>query len=407
MAEQPSRLTYGRQLVEEDDIQAVVDCLRGDFLTQGPRVRAFEEALSEATGAAYAVAVCNGTAALHLAAAALGVRRGDVGIVPAVTFLSSAHCIRYCDGDVEFADVEPDTGLVSVESLEATARQLGARGVTPKIVVPVDLTGQPADWTGVRAVARRYGARTLLDAAHSLGATATVDGATKRIGESEADATTLSFHPVKHVTTAEGGAVLTNDDSLYRELTELRTFGMHKDPARFERDPSDPFVGPWYYETGVLGFNYRLSDVHCALGISQLRKLPRFIARRREIAKAYDVALNAPPLRGRLAPLGRRAGRESAYHLYVAQVADGRGLESIAAERRRLFLHLGAQDIHCQVHYVPLPWQPYYRRLSGGTPREYPGAARYYASSLSLPMFPQMTDADVARVIEALRQWAR
>jgi dTDP-4-amino-4,6-dideoxygalactose transaminase len=233
------------------------------------------------------------------------------------------------------------------------------------------------------------------------------EGAPKRVGESGADAVTLSFHPVKHVTTAEGGAILTNDEALYRELVECRTFGTHKDPARFHRDTSDPFVGPWYYETDVLAFNYRLSDVHCALGSSQLRKLSHFIARRREIAKAYDAALDAPPLRGRLGPLSRRTGRESAYHLYVVQIANSRDLESTATERRQLFLHLASLGIHCQVHYVPLPWQPYYRALAVDARREYPGAARYYASSLSLPMFPKMTAVDVERVVEALRQWVR
>jgi len=409
MAVQRPRIPYGRQLIEEDDIREVVDCLRGDFLTQGPRVRGFEDALCEATGAAHAVAVCNGTAALHLAAVALGVRKGDIGVVPAVTFLSSAHCLRYCDADVEFVDVEPDTGLVSLASLETTLRDLGARGRSPKVVVPVDLTGQPADWSRVNTLARRSGARVLLDAAHSLGATAEMGGAAKRVGESGADAVTLSFHPVKHVTTAEGGAVLTNDEGLYRDLVELRTFGMHKDPARFERDASDPFVGPWYYETKVLAFNYRLSDIHSALGSSQLKKLSRFVGRRREIARAYDAALDAPPLRGRLSPLRRHAGRESAYHLYVAQVADAGSVESTAAERRKLFLHLAERDIHCQVHYVPLPWQPYYRALAGsdgGVGREYPGAAGYYAASLSLPMFPRMENAEIDRVIEALRQWA-
>lgn len=397
------RLPYGRQLVDDDDVREVVEALRSDWLTQGPRIASFEAALCEATGARHAVSVCNGTAALHLAALALGVRDGDVGIVPAVTFLASAHCVRYAGGNVEFADVEPDTGLVSSKTLEAAVSRVVARGKKPKLLVPVDLTGQPSDWAGTRHLADTANARVLLDAAHSLGA-ATNDGTTeRRVGESGADAAVLSFHPVKHVTTAEGGAVLTNDESLFRELTELRTFGMHKDPKRFSRDTSDPFVGPWYYETSVLAFNFRLSDLHAALGTSQLGKLPRFLSRRRQIASRYDAALAEAPLAGVLAPLTKHSGRTSAFHLYVARVLGDDVIE-VAKRRKDLFLHLQAQNIHCQVHYVPLPWQPYYRGL-GADPDSYPGATRYYASAISLPMFPALTDAEADRVIGALREW--
>lgn len=398
------RLSYGRQSIDEDDIQEVADALRSGWLTQGPRIAAFEASLCEATGARHAVAVCNGTAALHLAALALGVREGDVGIVPAITFLSSAHCVRYAGGEVEFADVEPDTALVSVDALQNAVHGLAARGKKPKIIVPVDLAGQPSDWSAARRIADETGARLLLDAAHSLGAETTIEGSPRRLGESGADAATLSFHPVKHATTAEGGAVITNDEGLYRELAELRTFGMHKDAARFSRDPSDPLVGPWYYETNVLAYNFRLSDVHAALGVSQMRKLGGFLSRRRAIAARYDAALAAPPLVNVLAPLRRHAGRLSAYHLYVVRVL-GSDLKQVAEKRRALFGHLQERNIHCQVHYVPVPWQPYYRALERDPGKTYPGAERYYASAISLPMYPALTDAQVDRVIDALRSW--
>lgn len=401
------RLSYGRQSIDDDDVAEVVEALRGDWLTQGPRVRAFEDALCEATGASHAVAVCNGTTALHLAAWALGVRPGDAGIVPSVTFLSSAHCVRYCGGDVEFADVEPDTGLVDVAALDHAVARLAARGRSPRLIVPVDLAGQPSDWAAVRRTADACGARVLLDAAHSLGARSEIGGRARRVGETGcADAVILSFHPVKHVTTAEGGAVLTCDEGLARDLAELRTFGMHKDPARLARDPADPFAGPWYHETSVLGFNYRLSDVHSALGLSQLRKLPRFLDRRRELAARYDAALREPPLLGRLAPSLLHDGRESAYHLYVVRVLAGDTMAETAALRRDLFLFLQRREIHCQVHYIPVPWQPYYRGIATDPSLEYPGATAWYAAAISLPLYPALADEQADRVIGALRDWA-
>jgi UDP-4-amino-4,6-dideoxy-N-acetyl-beta-L-altrosamine transaminase len=393
------RLPYGRQSIDDADIAEVVATLRGDWLTQGPRVQAFEAGLCEATGARYAVAVTNGTVALHLASQALGVRPGTVSLVPAVTFLSSAHGIRYCGGDVDFVDVEADTGLLDVEALSARVDVLKAEGRAPKLIVPVDLTGQPVDRAAVRRIADRCGARVLLDAAHSLGAV--YRGS--RLGEGGfADATILSFHPVKHITTAEGGAVLTDDPTLAASLASLRTFGMHKDPAHFRRDPADPRVGPWYYETGVLGWNDRLSDLHCALGLSQLRKLPAFLSRRRALAARYDAALRGVP---GIAPPRCFDDRDSAWHLYVIRVGGG-DRDEIALRRRDLFRFLAERAIHAQVHYVPVPWQPYYRALYPSTDLDWPGADAYYAGCLSLPLYPDLSDAQQDRVIDALATWA-
>lgn len=394
----PKPLPYGRQLVDDDDVAEVVRVLRGDFLTQGPEVRRFEEALSEVTGARYAVAVANGTAALHLACLAAGVRDGDVGVVPSITFVASGNAVRYAGGTVAFADVDPDTALVSPASIEARVAELAAQGKRPKVIVPVDMTGAVADLARVREIASRVGALVIEDAAHSLG------GARRlRVGGEErlvraascelADMAILSFHPVKHVTTGEGGAVTTNDEGLYRELCDLRTHGITKQGL----EKSD---GPWYYEQRVLGFNYRITDMQCALGRSQLGKLGRFVARRREIAARYDRAFAEHAARVR--PLRVPAGSESAYHLYVVRVVPqgDEPLSSIAERRRALYDRLAEEKIFTQVHYIPVHRQPDFRRHGMGH-EELPGADAYYASCLSLPMFPAMTDGDVDRVVDA------
>ncbi|WP_146652305.1 UDP-4-amino-4,6-dideoxy-N-acetyl-beta-L-altrosamine transaminase [Labilithrix luteola] len=385
-------LPYGRQSIDDDDIDAVVRCLRSDYLTQGPEVRRFEEALCETTGARYAVAVANGTAALHLAALAAGVRADDVGITSTITFVASANAIRYAGGTARFCDVDPDTGLLSMRSLEECVAR-----TPPKVIVPVDLTGAVADLPRVNAIAKRAGALVVEDAAHSLGATYDVDGVTYRAGSCQhADMAILSFHPVKHVTTGEGGAITTNDEALYRELLDLRTHGITKDPQKLEKND-----GPWYYEQRALGFNYRITDLQCALGSSQLKKLGRFVSRRREIAARYDEAF--AQLSSRLRPLVVPAGVRSAYHLYVVRLVarPGEDLAGVAERRKALYLALAEQRIHAQVHYIPVHTQPDFRRHGMGS-EKLPGADAYYASCLSLPMFPTMSDGDVDRVVAAV-----
>jgi UDP-4-amino-4,6-dideoxy-N-acetyl-beta-L-altrosamine transaminase len=398
----------GRQWIDDADVEAVVSTLRSDWLTQGPAVARFEAVLAERCGARHAVAVTNGTAALHLACLAVGVGPGDVGITSAISFVASANCLRYVGAEVAFADVEPDTGLVDTGSLAARAEALAARGQAPKVIVPVDLTGQPAELVAVRRIADAHGALVIEDAAHSLGATYEHGGSRHRVGDcAHADLAILSFHPVKHITTGEGGAVLTNDATLALRLRDLRTHGIHKDPERLERAADDPWSGPWYYEMAALGFNYRITDLQCALGVSQMAKLDGFLARRRELARVYDAALGAEPLAGRLRPLLQHPGRANAYHLYVVQVSprDGERAEDVARRRKALFLFLRDRGILCQVHYIPIPWQPYYRDRPAAE-RAYAGAEAYYAGALSLPLYPAMRDADQARVIEALGEWA-
>lgn len=394
-------LPYGRQWIDDADVAAVVDCLRGDWLTQGPAVEAFEQGLCSATGARHAVAVSSGTAALHLAALVAGVGAGDTGITAAITFVASANCIAYCGGRPAFADVDPQTALMDLNSLEERVGELTRAGTPPKVIIPVDFAGQPAHLPAIRTIADRCGARVISDAAHSLGASYQNAGRAINSGACvHSDVAILSFHPVKPITTAEGGALLTNDGRLAERARDLRTHGIHKDPARLTR----PDEGPWYYEQADLGFHYRISDLQCALGLSQLRKLGRFVDRRNEIARRYDAAMESGPLAGWLAPLRTLPATVThAYHLYVGRLVrrPGEPLERLADRRKALYLALRERKVVPQVHYIPVPDQPYYR---GTWPC--PGAAAYYAGCLSLPMFPKMTDADVGRVVEVLADLA-
>jgi UDP-4-amino-4,6-dideoxy-N-acetyl-beta-L-altrosamine transaminase len=382
----PPGLPYGRQWLDEDDIEAVVRVLRGDWLTQGPTVGAFEEALAAACGVRHVVAVSSGTAALHLACLAAGVGPGDVGITSPITFVASANCIAYCGGTPAFADVDPRTACLDPSALEeACARR------QPKVVIPVDFTGQPADLPAIQAIARRYGSLVIEDAAHALGASYEHGGSWCRAGScAHADLAILSFHPVKHITTGEGGAVLTNSAALHAKLLRLRTHGITRDASLLTRQD-----GPWYHEQHELGYNYRITDIQCALGLSQLRKLGRFIAGRRALVERYRAAL--ADLADDLTLLLDGPGKRSSYHLLVAQINGG------TARRRRVFDALAARNIRCQVHYIPVHLQPWYRERYRTRAGDFPRAEAYYAGCLSLPLFPAMADGDVDRVAEALR----
>jgi len=389
-------LPYGRQWIEDDDIEAVVAQLKSDWLTQGPAVAEFEKALCVATGAKFAVAVSSGTAALHLACLAAGVGPGDVGLTSDITFVASANGIRYAGGKPVLVDVDPVTALISVETLEARLR-----GLKPKVIIPVDFSGAVADLPRIRALADKVGAIVIEDAAHSLGATYTHEGKTFSAGGcAHAQMGILSFHPVKHVTTGEGGAITTNDPALHARLMELRTHGITKDAQRMGKND-----GPWYYEQVELGLNYRLTDLQCALGISQMKKLPRFVARRRELARRYDAAFAA--LADRVVPLTVRAGTESSYHLYVLNLVPRKGesMASVAERRRALYMALREDNILPQVHYIPVHQQPDFIR-AGFSDGSFSGAERYYAGCISLPLFPRMTDEDCDRVVDVVRRTA-
>lgn len=392
-------LPYGRQWIDDDDIAAVVDCLRGDWLTQGPAVERFEQALCGYTGAPYAVAVASGTAALHLACMAAGVQPGDTGVTSAITFVASANGIAYCGGRPEFADVDPRTGLIDLDSLRDAVRRH-----RPRVIVPVDMAGQVAALPEIQRIAREVGAHVIEDAAHSLGAVYRHEDMMIRAGGcAHSDFAILSFHPVKNITTAEGGAILTRDPAAATRLRELRTHGIHRDPARLTR----PTEGPWYYEQSELGYHYRLSDLQCALGLSQMQKLERFVMRRNDLAARYDRLL--APYADRVQPLAKAPGTyRHAYHLYVVQLQrrPNESLEDLAHRRKQVFIAMRECKIYCQIHYIPVPMQPYYRDRRCATDCGSCGAKQYYAGCLSLPLFPRMNDEDVDRVVAALAELA-
>jgi perosamine synthetase len=384
-------LPYGKQLIGPDDVAAVTAQLGDDWLTQGPTVAKFEAALCEITGAKHAIALSSGTAALHLACLVAGVESGDVGITSDITFVASANGIRYCGGRPRLVDVDPDTALISIPALEAAVN-----AERPRVIVPVDFAGAVADLVAIERIARSVGALVIEDAAHSLGAEYRHDGKTYRAGSCAHSAMAiLSFHPVKHLTTGEGGAVTTNDDALADRLRELRTHGITRDPARLTRND-----GPWYQEQQSLGYNYRITDLQCALGVSQAKKFPGFLERRRAIAASYDAGFAG--LAG-ITSLRVRDGVTSAYHLYVIRVA-GDSIEAIATKRKAMYLALRDVGILPQVHYVPVHLHPDFQQFVDG--QTFPGADAYYAGCLSLPMYPALTDDDVQRVIGAVRELA-
>jgi len=379
-ARPPKPLPYGRQQIEEDDVEAVVEVLRSDWLTTGPAVSAFEEALAARAGVRHAVAVSSGTAALHAAYFAAGLGPGDEIVTCPLTFVSTASVALQLGATLRLVDVEPETGTLDPAALPA------ALGPRTRLVVPVDYAGHPADYDRIRKLAAPHGIGIVADGAHSLGARR--DG---RPAASLADATATSFHPVKPITAAEGGAVLTDRDDWAERAATFRNHGIVREPARLERDE-----GPGHYEVQLLGLNYRLSDLHCALGRSQLAKLDRFLGRRREVAALYAERLDDVPglTLPRAAP-----GVEPGWHLYVVRAPD-------RARRDRILGRLHRAAIGAQVHYPPLHLHPAIRRL-GFAPGDFPVAEDFAARALSLPIFPGMSDADVERVADAVREAAR
>lgn len=386
---------YGRQSINEDDVQEVVAALRSGWLTTGPAVDRFEAALAEACGAPHAVSCANGTAALILAYAALGVGPASTVVVPANTFAATATAALHLGARLAIADVDPATGNLDIDALETCCE---AAGRTPDVVVPVHFAGAPVDGARLAELARRRGVRIVEDACHALGAH---DGEHPIGAARHADAVVFSFHPVKTITTGEGGAILTRDGELAERLRLLRTHGIVRDPQRFA-DPELAFEGgpggavnPWYGELQELGWNFRLSDLQAALGVSQLRRLERFVARRRAIAACYEAALVGHPL---VRPLAHPARGRSAWHLYVVQI----DFERAGVTRGAVMRRLRDEGIGTQVHYVPLHLQPLIRTLCGTSPGELPGAERYYAGCLTLPLHPEMTEQDVQTVVSAL-----
>jgi perosamine synthetase len=379
-------LPYGRQTIDDDDIAAVVEALRAPQLTCGPLVRRFEAALAAWLGAPYATVCASGTAALHLTYAALGIGEGDEIITTPITFSATAAAAYYVGASVRIADVDPRTGNLSPRSVEPL--------ITPRTraIVPVHLGGLPADMDELAELARRYGLRIIEDACHALGAT--YGGA--RIGAGMSDAVVFSFHPVKHITTGEGGAVMVRDPDLRRRLERLRQHGIERDHARLPAS-----AGPWVYEVQELGWNYRLSDIACALGLTQLAKLDRFVTDRRRLAAHYRTEIDRVfGGDGVTAPL-EIADRESAYHLFAVAI----DFERFGTTRARVMSALTIAGIATQVHYIPLLDHPLHaQRCPAERDRPRPGVDHYYARTLSLPLYPTLTPADATRVVSELHR---
>jgi UDP-4-amino-4,6-dideoxy-N-acetyl-beta-L-altrosamine transaminase len=377
-------IPYGRQEITAADEQAVLEVLRGDFLTQGPAIAAFEEAFAQYVGAPYASAVSNGTAALHLCTLALGVQPGQKVITTPITFAASANCVRYCGGEVVFADIDPETFLLNPASVERILRA-HPRGTFAGII-PVDFAGLPADLPAFRKLADEFGLWIIQDSCHSPGGSLESNGHTYRCGSGElADLAIFSFHPVKHIASGEGGMVTTARADLHQAIQMLRTHGITRDPQLLHEQH-----GAWYYEMQTLGYNYRLTDFQAALGLSQLKRADAGLERRRAIAARYDEAFASLPLERQSIP----AGFNHAYHLYVVQTN----------RRKELFDALRTHNIFAQVHYIPVHLMPYYRTF-GWKPGDLPFAEAYYEQCISLPMYPSLTDDQQGYVIETIQRF--
>ncbi len=393
----PRMLPYGRQSIDDSDIAAVAAVLRGDFLTTGPAVPAFEEKFAEAVGAPHAIACSSGTAALHIAAVAAGLGPGTAAIVPAVTFLATANAPRLAGAEIVFADVDPDSGLMRAGDMEDAIERAARSGLDVRAALPVHLGGQTVDLEAIAAVAAREGLCLIEDACHAIGTR--YGGHTVGSGAHSA-MTAFSFHPVKTIAMGEGGAVTTRDAALAERLRRLRNHGMVRDATAFECEEqafgADGQPNPWYYEMPEIGLNYRASDIHCALGLSQLSRLPQFVAKRRDLVARYDALLSATNLPVRRTSV--REGVDACWHLYAVLI----DFAVAGRDRSSVMKALGELGVGTQVHYIPLHLQPYYRRRYGAL--SLPGAERYYAGCLSLPLFPQMEASDVDRVVASLAE---
>ncbi len=379
-------IPYGRQEVTEADIDAVVGVLRSDYLTQGPWVPAFERAVAQYVGAGHAVAVNSATSALHLACLSLGLGPGDRLWTSPITFVASANCGLYCGAEVDFVDIDPRTGNLCPERLAAKLEQAERDGTVPKVVVAVHLCGEPCDMRAVRALGERYGFRIIEDASHAIGARYRGEP----VGSGRySDVTVFSFHPVKIITTAEGGMAVTNDAATAERMMLLRSHGITRDPAQMTHVPD----GPWYYQQIALGFNYRMTELQAALGASQLNRLDAYVERRHEIARRYDEAFTGLPL----ATPWRDPDSRSALHLYALRLR----VEMLRPTHREVFERLREAGIGVNVHYIPVHLQPWYERL-GFRYGQFPEAERYYAEAISLPIYPAMTRSDEDRVIDAV-----
>lgn len=381
-------IPYGRQNISESDIQAVVDVLQSDFLTQGPVVPAFENALAQYCGAQHAVAVNSATSALHLACLALDVKPGDQVWTSPITFVASANCALYCGASVDFVDIDPLTYNLSVECLAEKLRQAELRGCLPKVVIPVHLCGLSCDMAVIHRLSRQYGFKIIEDASHAIGGR--YQG--EPIGNCRySDITVFSFHPVKIITTGEGGMALTNDAGLAKRMVLLRSHGITREPA----DMTQAADGPWYYQQIELGFNYRITDIQAALGLSQLNRLDAFVDRRHQLAETYRQQLAGLPLNWQLQPDDCR----SSLHLFVIRLQASQ----IGKSHLNVFRQLRDAGIGVNLHYIPVHLQPFYQNR-GFKPGDYPQAEQYYADAITLPLYPDLTESQLLQISGALKK---
>ena len=377
-------IPYGRQDISEQDIQAVVDVLKSDWLTQGPGVPRFEKAVAESCRAGHAVAMCDATAVLHVACLALGLGPGDILWTSPNTFVASANCALYCGASVDFVDIDPRTYNMSVDALRKKLERAEREGRLPKIVIPVHYAGQSCGMREIKALANCYGFRVIEDASHAIGGTYLDEP----VGSCRySDIAVFSFHPVKIVTTGEGGMALTNDPELAEKMRLLRSHGTTRNPAQMTGEKE----GDWYYQQVELGYNFRMTDMAAALGTSQMSRLDEFVRRRRAIAARYDEALRPLPI---VTPW-QHPDTRSAFHLYAIRVPGKNG------KRKKVFDGLRKAEVLVNVHYIPVHTQPYYQRL-GFKAGDFPEAERHYQETISLPMFPSLSDESLAYVIRWL-----
>ena len=391
-------IPYSRQSINDNDIEAVCSVLDSDRLTQGPEVREFEDALSRQYGAEHCIAVSNGTMALHLSCIALGIEPGDVGLTSPISFLASANCITYCGGRADFADIDPETLCISPKEVEAYCENYPV----PKVVIPVDFAGVPADLPKLKKLAERYGFMLIEDAAHGIGSTYKYNGKEYACGScAHTDLAIFSFHPVKTITTGEGGVILTNDNNLADKLRCLANHGIERDPSKFLNRQSSienrQSIPTWYYEMQLLGHNGRITDIQCALGISQLKRLNEFKARRQEIVGEYNQAFKELEDKQMVVLPPWPDGTDPCYHIYPLRLG-----QNCKIHRDELFFRLREKGIYCQVHYIPIYRQPFYKQKYNYKPERFPEAEKYFISCISLPLFPEMDDDVFQYVINIL-----
>lgn len=382
-------VAYGQHCLATDDIRAVTEVLRSDRLTQGPRIKEFESALAKYTRAKFAVAVSSGTAALHLACLAAGIKSGDEVITSPITFVASANCVLYCGGKTVFADIEKKSFNMDPAKIEKKISRW------TRAIIPVHFAGRPCQMKKIRHIAKKHGLFVIEDAAHALGAEYRAQNRWVKTGSCRhSDMTVFSFHPVKLITTGEGGAITTNNEALYKKLKALRSHGIYKDEAITAKH------GLWYYEMRELGFNYRITDFQCALGLSQLKKADSFLQRRVRIARFYDEAFKN---RDHVQTPVTDAQVKNAYHLYPLMIQ----FDKIGLDRNKFMRKLRRAGILTQVHYIPVYQQPYYRKQKSERSADFPNSELYYDRTLSIPIHPLMKDGDVRRVIAAIKTLLR